>query len=116
MTWMNGPLTLYHGCDLASANAIMDPNHPTKHRIMLNLCKRRTDFGQGFYTTTNLHQAKNWANLRCKRLGANVSTVPVASILQFSVDRDSLAGMKSLCFVTDGINPGSSDYWDMIKT
>jgi hypothetical protein len=115
MTWTNGPLTLYHGCDDKSARGIIDPTNPAKHRINLKLCKRRTDFGQGFYTTTNLHQAKNWANLRVKRLKASTPSPPIATVLSFTVDRNNLAGVNMLCFVTEGRIPGSSDYWDMIN-
>ena len=63
MVWNNNRyLTLYHGTDLASANKIINS------QINLNFCKPLTDFGQGFYTTTYLHQAKNWANIRVLRL------------------------------------------------
>jgi hypothetical protein len=63
MVWNNRRyLTLYHGTDLTSATNICS------NSIQLNFCKPITDFGQGFYTTTYLHQAKNWANIRVLRL------------------------------------------------
>jgi hypothetical protein len=33
----------------------------------LSKCRQKTDFGKGFYTTTNFEQAKKWAILKKKR-------------------------------------------------
>jgi hypothetical protein len=65
MGWSNGPLVLYHGCDDTSAQSIMTPASPNRHGIHLAYSRPLADFGRGFYTTTYLHQAKNWANVRC---------------------------------------------------
>ena len=60
MPWTNGTITVYHGTDNLSANAIrqseLDPNR----------FNSQTDFGAGFYVTTSLHQAQQWANQRCR--------------------------------------------------
>jgi hypothetical protein len=49
MAWTNGPITVYHGTDNLSGNAIrrsgLDPNR----------FNTQTDFGKGFYVTTSLH-------------------------------------------------------------
>ena len=82
---------------------------PYQHGIHLSLCRPLADFGQGFYTTTNLHQAKNWARLRCLRLPTGRATV-----LAFDVDRNLLARPDILCFVTESLSPPHTDYWDLV--
>ena len=111
MPWTHGPLVLYHGCDNISATSIRTPLSPNQHGIHLAYSQALTDFGRGFYTTTNLHQAKNWANIRCQRLP---HTLPpkVATVLRFEVDRNLLARLQLLCFVTESSN---SDYWDFVS-
>ncbi len=107
MAWNNQDLILYHGCDNESVDAII------QNGIQLNRCKPHADFGRGFYTTTSLHQAKNWANVRCRRLRRARSPYPVfATVLRFDVKRDELAERAILCFVTENSNP---DYWEFIE-
>ena len=90
MPWTNGPLVLYHGCDHISADSIMTPVLPNQHGIHLTQSRALTDFGRGFYTTTSLHQAKNWANSRCRRQIHTASSW-LATVLSFRVDRNRLA-------------------------
>jgi hypothetical protein len=111
MTWNNGPLVLYHGCDDVSAQSIMTPVSPNRHGIHLAYSRPLADFGRGFYTTTYLHQAKNWANVRCQRLrSATPSRSVLATVIKFEVDRSQLAQLQTLTFVVD--NP---DYWDFVQ-
>ena len=49
-------LRVYHG----SAVIVEKPN--------LEILNYRTDFGKGFYTTTDVEQAKRWTNIKKKRL------------------------------------------------
>ena len=115
MVWNNNRhLTLYHGTDLASANKIITSS------IKLNFCKPLTDFGQGFYTTTYLHQAKNWANIRVLRLNRKKrinpqSPVPQSAVLEIQVSYDDLVTLETLCFVTEGSSTLKSDFWDLIR-
>jgi hypothetical protein len=121
MPWQNGPLVLYHGCDDVSAQAISLPSPPYNHSINLTYCSPLTDFGQGFYTTTNLHQAKNWANLRCQRLRSAIPPNNVSAVvLEFNVDRNVLARLDTLSFVTEGSDPAkppppNTDYWEFVQ-
>ncbi|WP_230116334.1 DUF3990 domain-containing protein [Bacillus velezensis] len=48
------PETLYHATTSDNIESI-------KNRIDLNECSEKTDFGQGFYLTTNVEQAVKWA-------------------------------------------------------
>jgi hypothetical protein len=111
MAWKNGPVALYHGTDDLSASLIQPPSPPLKHSVNLSKCNPLTDFGQGFYTTTNLLQARNWANNRYRRTLATSRRANRAVVLRFDVDRDLLAALNTLCFVTEGT---SRDYWDFI--
>lgn len=111
MVWKNSPITLYHGTDDLSVVSIIPPSLPMRHSVKLGRCSTLTDFGKGFYTTSNLHQAKNWANNRYRRTLATPKPASYAVVLQFDVDRDILAALNTLCFVTEG---SSSDYWDFI--
>src|SRR5215510_13882217 len=38
-------------------------------------CRRATDLGQGFYTTTSYEQAENWAKIKQKRSKTETSAV-----------------------------------------
>lgn len=111
MAWSNGPIALYHGTDDLSAGAITLPSLPMKHSVSLGRCSLLTDFGKGFYTTSSLHQAKNWANIRYKLTLKTSSPAKHAVVLRFDVDRNVLAMLNTMCFVLES---SSSDYWDFI--
>jgi hypothetical protein len=117
MTWANEALVVYHGTDDESANAIVGLSSGTypAPSIDLSLCSRHTDFGAGFYTTTNIHQARNWANLRAKELGV-IDPARYAAVIELKVDREKIAedGSALLAFVTEGAS-ARSDYWEFIK-
>ena len=49
-------MKLYHG----STFIVKEPN--------LEILNNKTDFGRGFYTTTNIEQAKKWVRIKKKRL------------------------------------------------
>lgn len=49
-------MKLYHG---TTFNTVEYPD--------LTKCRKATDFGQGFYTTTSFEQAKKWASLKKNR-------------------------------------------------
>lgn len=104
-TWTNQRLTVFHGTDRASAQAIK------RQGIDLNRCKKATDFGQGFYTTTHLAQAMNWANNRVLNSQAITHSSGYATVLSFTVDRDEFASLETLIFIRSG---RGSDYWSFI--
>lgn len=111
MPWRNGPLILYHGTTNDAATAIKKPSRVRPHSIDFNLCKPLRDFGRGFYLTTVLKQAKSWADQKFRQRTASKQVVSSA-VLRFEVDRDQLAPLLSLCFVTDSAGP---DYWDFVQ-
>ena len=108
--WANQPLKAYHGCDDVSARRLVPANGG--HGIVLALGSRTTDFGQGFYTTTNVHQAQQWVNRRFhigRRRGAKSATV-----VEFMIDRDAMAGLGHMAFVREDLAP-NSDYWQFVS-
>lgn len=107
--WNNPSLYVYHGTDSLSAGAGTTPPGSPLPGFAPNLarCRPNTDFGQGFYVTTRLHQAKQWANLKVARMPAKPQ--PKAVVIRFALDRDWLAGLDSLVFVRP-----IADFWDLV--
>ena len=61
-------MNLYHG----STMVVRKPN--------VKRGRKRTDFGRGFYLTTNFEQARRWALLKQQR---EISTKAVVSVFEF---------------------------------
>ncbi len=108
--WSNQPLKVYHGCDDVSANGIV-PAGGSGHGISLASGSPATDFGQGFYTTTNVHQAEQWANRRFY-IGQGRGAKS-AAVVEFTIDRDVMAGLEHMAFVREDFAP-NSDYWQLV--
>lgn len=119
MPWTTaGDRTIYHGTlyphaiTIVGGTNIFSKQTAPAQGINLALCSHFTDFGRGFYTTTNLHQAKQWANDRCqpwKRPNRN----KIAAVLAFDVSWDALADLSTLAFVWEGA-PRTSGYWTLV--
>jgi hypothetical protein len=109
--WRNKDLVVYHGTDDISVNAQhLRAGAPLPMTVNLALCRSFTDFGQGFYGTTSLHQAQQWANARVLRTLAPTGPTPKAIVLAFQLSRDWLASLEALAFVRP-IN----DFWDLVQ-
>jgi hypothetical protein len=109
--WINPPLRVYHGTSTDSISgsvrgSALAPG-PIPFAISLSFCRPYTDFGHGFYVTTSLHQAREWANSKVR--SAPHATSAQALVLEFFPDRDQLASLETLCFVRP-----TKDYWDLI--
>jgi hypothetical protein len=98
VTWANDDMVLYHGCSDTSL-APINPKGITAgggpHNIGPGVGAKRPDFGRGFYTTTWLHQAMNWANTRVYKAGGR------AVVLRMRVERNSFASLETLVFPSD---------------
>jgi hypothetical protein len=107
--WTNPSLTVFHGTDNVSAGVGTQPaGSPLPFVVNLSLCKPFTDFGQGFYMTTRLHQARQWANMRVLR--APTGPTPLfAVVIRFELDRDWLASLDALSFVRP-----IRDFWNLV--
>lgn len=104
MTWTNQDLELFHGTDATSASAIQSGG------VNLALCSPLTDFGRGFYTTTNLAQAINWALLRALRLRAGGTAAAKGAVLRITVDRTWLGGLEAMAFVRHDAATGFPEF------
>ncbi|MEA2864175.1 MAG: hypothetical protein QOC84_2131 [Bradyrhizobium sp.] len=99
-------MVLYHGCsDLslypASQTGIVVTGGP--HHIAHSIGGARPDFGPGFYTTSWLHQAKNWANNRAAKLRPRHPAVK-AVVLGMRIERNTFSELESLVFSSDRDN------------
>lgn len=102
--WGNPPILLYHGTTADSARSI-------RERIDLRRCRRNTDFGRGFYTTTSKSQAWEFAQrfIALGRYGPGESP----AIVWFAVDREALGNLASMAFVRYGKD--ADDYWSLVQ-
>ncbi len=82
--------------------------------------QRELDFGKGFYTTSDLKQAENWAKRTAKRRATGSAIVSVyeiddAAFSMLNVLKFDSADQRWLKFVTDNRRGvPSSDHWDII--
>lgn len=101
-------MKLYHG-------STVTVKHPS-----INKGRRTTDFGKGFYTTTNFEQARKWAILkrnREKSKNAIVSVYEVPDYIlerEFTVFRFSGATKEWLEFVVNNRRGKKGKNYDMI--
>lgn len=97
--WTNQDLVLYHGTLHKHVKSIL-------RGIDIALCDDATDFGLGFYTTTNVNQATQYATNKALYEGGR------AALIEFTVSRDSLAKLDSLWFVRSAKD--ADDYWNLV--
>jgi hypothetical protein len=99
--WDGAFLTVYHGTTRTAAQSILSQGiDPMQGRT-------QADFGRGFYTTTSLRQAFDWARLKCSRSKG----IAEPAVVEMRVDRNWLSDLRSLVFVIEG---GTGGYWDFI--
>ena len=118
MAWNNNrDLLLFHGTNSHALNSAGIPvtslmiSTIIKFQVNVGHSQREADFSQGFYTTTSLHQAREWANESVRKLAnAPVSVYAKACVLSFAVKRDDVAPLDSLTFVI-----ASDDYFDFVE-
>ena len=96
--WLNQPLQVFHGTDLASAQRILTEG------IDLGRNRFTPDFGPGFHVTTLRDQAWEWAVRR---------NLPSPSVVQFEMSRDALARARCL-FLLDR-SESAEDYWSFVS-
>jgi Protein of unknown function (DUF3990) len=107
-SWTNSDIKLYHGTTGTSAVSILAG-------ITTGSGRSRTDFGQGFYTTTSEQQARDWANKQAATYNTrNPTLLPeTAAVVEFIIERDALAALESIWFVRG--DAGADDYWNLIQ-
>ncbi|MGH7174198.1 MAG: DUF3990 domain-containing protein [Gemmataceae bacterium] len=98
--WHDQNILLYHGTsDVWTASILQAIN--VKHARPL------TDFGRGFYTTTNLDLAKRWASDVARIYGGS------PAVIEFYVERNSLAQRDCLFFIRSHKN--TVDFWSFVQ-
>ncbi len=98
--WSNPELRLFHGTDTESVDSILGG-------IDISVLHDSSDFGRGFYTTTNLVQAQSWALRRARRRPRH------AAVVEFLVSRDELAKLESMWFVRAAAD--TDDFWSLVE-
>ncbi|MCV0426217.1 MAG: DUF3990 domain-containing protein [Roseibium sp.] len=94
MVW-NNTTRVYHGTlDIHAVNVANRPNP--------NLGRSAADFGKGFYVTSSLHQARQWANQKVRTWPSSRGPVN-AAVLEFEMDWDwpNASVFDVLSFVID---------------
>jgi hypothetical protein len=97
-TWSKPRAEFFHGTTRQHAEAIL------REGIDPSRGEPNTDFGSGFYTTTNREQAEKWSRLKAAEHGDD----PV--VLRLTIDRDALARLRNLSFVLP-----THDYWSLVE-
>jgi hypothetical protein len=98
--WTDQDLVVYHGTTDAARASILSG-------VQVSLGHSKADFGKGFYTTTNLAQAKAWAvRMSDRRPG----TLPL--VIRFTLSRDALANLTSIWFVRGDSN--AVEFWSLV--
>lgn len=101
-------MKLYHG----STVAVKHPN--------IQRGRKATDFGKGFYTTTDFEQARKWAVLKRNRIEGGKAVVSVYDVPDglldsgFSVLRFSGATKEWLEFVVDNRRGRETFKYDLV--
>ena len=98
--WIDQDIVLYHGTTDTSVADILNAVDPTKGSY-------RKDFGRGFYTTTRLDKALDWANVKSQMTGDS------AAVVEFTVTRNDLALLEGLFFVRG--DSRAADYWSFVQ-
>jgi hypothetical protein len=102
--WNNPNLILYHGT--------LDMHVPLiRHRVNRAAGRGRTDFGRGFYTTTVLGQACQWARMQALRRSPRLPPARPA-VVSFRVSRDDLAKLQAVWFVR--ATRRAHDFWSLV--
>ncbi len=99
--WNNPRIVLYHGTALSFAAEIQHIGVDT------TVGRVRVDFGSGFYTTTWLQQARQWASDKVAAGGGQ------PAIVKLEIDRKSLSALRTLAFVRG--SEDAADFWSFVQ-
>jgi hypothetical protein len=98
--WIDQDMLLYHGTVDLFVPSILNAVDETRGNPL-------RDFGRGFYTTTRLDKALDWATVKARRIGG------VVAVVEFAVSRGDFSSLECLCFVRG--DPQAMDYWSFVQ-
>jgi Protein of unknown function (DUF3990) len=98
--WRDQAIELFHGTTDAWVHDILQSVDETAGGAY-------KDFGRGFYTTTRLDKAHEWAIVKARRAGG------AAAVLRFDVSRNDLAQLDCLFFACGDAH--AVDYWSFVQ-
>jgi len=98
--WTNQPICLYHGTIRRFAESIV------RDGVDVARGGLRRDFGQGFYVTTLLSQAREWA------IEIGRDRDEPHAVVQLTLDRIALGSLRTLAFVRGELD--AVDYWSFV--
>jgi hypothetical protein len=112
--WNKSSRVLFHGTNSEAADKIISAASGSKapSGVDLTLCNSKTDFGRGFYTTSNRVQAISWANYRHDPT-ASPAPSNRAAVLSFEIKWDDIAKLAHVGFSWEGADSTSS-YWTFV--
>jgi len=99
--WENRAIILFHGTIATSAKGIIEAG------VNIAMGRAFTDFGRGFYTTTDEGGAREWSTLKAGRQGGDPAVVRLA------VSRLALSRLESIVFIRGSVL--AEDYWSFVK-
>lgn len=92
------------------------------HKPALNKCRANTDFGRGFYCTTNREQAEKWALLKKQREAEAEAVLNIFSFDENSLEYDNIrvlifegATLEWLNFVMRNRRQQASCEYDIVR-
>jgi Protein of unknown function (DUF3990) len=90
------PDEVFHGTSIDCVRDLMDG-------IDLDRSRQRTDFGKGFYLTTNYNQAKEWAKFKANPNFLNISrkdsnNYVKGAIVTYNIDKEYLSKLPGRIF------------------
>jgi hypothetical protein len=98
--WENQALILFHGTVLASAEKIRETG------VDIDMGRALTDFGRGFYTTTDEGNAREWSGRVTERQGGE------RAVVRLAVNRFALSKLNSIAFIRGSLR--AEDYWSFV--
>jgi Protein of unknown function (DUF3990) len=98
--WKNPEIQLYHGTIQTNAESILD------HGVDVSKGAATTDFGRGFYTTTDEENAREWSERKARRIGGD------PAVLRLTLSRLALGRLESIVFIRGSLL--AKEYWSFV--
>lgn len=97
--WQNQDIQLFHGTLLRFAESVVS-------QVDLKFARAETDFGRGFYTTTNEAQARRFARVHSDQ------QMQQGAVVSITLPREEMARLTTIGFVLG--DSGAEDFWSFV--